>query len=125
MQKLLATHLKRLIENNVICDIIHLSITETQKVQIMSRGKYSPNANAGDDCFIFNCLKQIPSKWFPTIVYDEKTMFDAYDSEGFDRYGYSAFDSGGNYVGVGMGIDRLGNTELDYLSMTDEEFNCL
>jgi len=41
-------------------------------------------------------------------------MFGNYNDEGFDWYGYSAFDLDGNYVG--NGIDRYGYTESDYLT---------
>lgn len=58
----------------------------------MSQGKYSPSLpNLDEDCFKFNCFKQIPDPWSQEIKeagieYNEKTMFAAYDSEGFDRY---------------------------------------
>ena len=42
-------------------------------------------------------------------------MYGNYDPEGFDMYGYSAFDEDGNYVGSGSGVDRAGYTEDDYL----------
>lgn len=95
----------------------------------MSRGKFSPVCpHARTDYeFKFNCYKEIPSPWTKEIAasgvqYDEKTMFPNYDSEGFDRYGYSAFDAEGNYLGIGSGIDRLGHTESEYLCMSHEEF---
>lgn len=90
----------------------------------MGTGKYSPlcpHANKpGWDMFKFNCYGEIPELWNQEkhdsgVVYNEKTMFDNYDSEGFDSYGYSAFDLDGNYVGDGNGIDRYGYTEMDYL----------
>lgn len=49
-------------------------------------------------------------------------MFPHYDHEGFDSYGYSAFNSEGKYVGIGQGIDRNGFSENDYLAMSDDEF---
>jgi hypothetical protein len=55
----------------------------------------------------------------PDQTYDIKTMFGDYDEDGYDRYGYSTFDSDGNYVGGGNGIDREGYTELDYLNNQD------
>ena len=94
----------------------------------MSRGKYSPCLPKNDDRdFTFNCYKQFPTVWNSDVekagvVYDEKTMFGNYDSEGFDCYGYSAFNADGSYAGIGSGVDRLGNTEYDYLTMTDEDF---
>jgi len=45
-----------------------------------------------------------------------------YDSEGYDSYGYSGVDQDGNYVGCGNGIDRLGYTEMDYLSMSQDDW---
>lgn len=82
----------------------------------MSRGKYSP-AWVKKDC-IYNCYGEIPEPWCEN--YNEKTMFANYDDEGFDSYGYSCFDSEGNYVGIGNGIDRLGHTEYEYLIMDDD-----
>lgn len=98
----------------------------------MSRGKYSPylpKANPNRE-FKYNCFKQLPVPWSREIAdsgvaYDEKTMFDQYDEEGFDSYGYSAFDAECNYVGIGNGIDRLGYTEDEYLCMPDDEFDSL
>lgn len=97
----------------------------------MSRGKYSPclphhcTTKFPDD-YRFNCYGKEPTPWTLELqeaggVYDEKTMFGNYDSEGFDRYSYSAFDADGNYC-FGSGIDRLGNTENEYLAMSDEDF---
>ena len=91
----------------------------------MSQGKYSPVLV--DKPCIFNCYGKPPAPWSKEIadagiIYDEKTMFDNYDDEGFDRYGYSCFDKDGNYVGIGNGVDRLGYTENDYLLMSPEEF---
>lgn len=88
----------------------------------MSRGKYSPTlhrlGNKGP--YTFNCYGQEPAPW--STDYDEKTMFGNYDREGFDSYGYSSFDAEGNYVGIGNGVDRNGYTEMEYLSMSLEEF---
>ena len=55
-------------------------------------------------------------------TYDELTMFANYDDEGFDSYGYSAFDRFGTYSGIGGGVDRNGYTEYEYLFMTDEKW---
>lgn len=93
----------------------------------MSQGKYSPNlptAHYPDDMFIYNADKQIPMEWDPKTMgeYSERSMFGHYDEDGFDRYGYSAFDSNGTYVGIGRGVDRNGVTEMEYLSMSPEEF---
>lgn len=90
----------------------------------MSRGKYSPWCYGSDQSSIdyaFNCYGEVPVDWNKED-YDEKTMYDHYDSDGFDSYGYSSFDIDGNYVGVGRGIDRYGYTENEYLCMTDDKF---
>lgn len=52
-------------------------------------------------------------------TYDQATMFDHYDDEGFDAYGYSAFDATGQFVGCGRGVDRAGMTENDYMLQHD------
>jgi len=92
----------------------------------MSRGKYSPRTpHARDDNYEYKytCYGKIPEPYDHTIdVYDQRIHFDNYDDEGFDRYGYSAFDINGEYVGPGAGVDRLGHTELDYLSMDDRDW---
>lgn len=80
-----------------------------------------------EGAFVFNCYKQIFAPWTleikeSNIVYYEKTMFTNYDSEGFDYYGYSAFDTNGDYVGIGNRVDRLGYTKIDYLSMSEEQY---
>lgn len=87
----------------------------------MSRGKYSPCLPILDEeGFTFNCYGDLPAPWVGGDGYNEKTMFPNYNSQGYDRYGYSAFDANGEYVGVGRGVDRLGYTELEYMSMSDE-----
>ena len=90
----------------------------------MSRGKYSPwcygNTMSNTE-YTFNCYGEVPVVWNKEN-YDEKLMFDTYDTKGFDSYGYSPFDIDGNYVGVGRGIDRYGYTENEYLCMTDDKF---
>jgi hypothetical protein len=94
----------------------------------MSRGKYSPSCPHANDNYDFkyNSLKMLPEPWTPEMaaagmVYNEKTMFANYDDEGFDSYGYSAFDANGNYVGIGAGVDRLGCTESEYLCMPEDD----
>lgn len=96
----------------------------------MAQGKYSPTVYGLEDRpwsdFRFNCYGQTPAPWpskNPRVVYDEKTMYDNYDSEGYDSYGYSAFGADGNYVGDGRGVDRNGYTEFEYMSMTPERFD--
>jgi hypothetical protein len=89
----------------------------------MSRGKYSPNLPLKQESdFCFNAKGQIPEEYIRRPDYNEETMADNYDDEGFDRYGYSAYDKGGNYAGIGRGIDRNGYTEFEYLGMREEEF---
>jgi hypothetical protein len=88
----------------------------------MSRGKYSPKCpNTGIEVFTFNCYGQMPAP-YDHGTYDEKTMFDNYDSEGFDRYGYSCFNAEGQYVGIGQGVDRQGYTEMEYMVMDNDEW---
>ena len=95
----------------------------------MSRGKYSPTVRVKDHGeYRFNCLGQEPAPWNPSNwntgpLFDEQTMFSNYDSEGYDSYGYSAFDGEGKYVGPGNGVDRNGITEHEYLCMSDDEFS--
>lgn len=83
----------------------------------MSTGKYSPYCPNNDkdwNYFNRNSYGEFPVE-YAKDTYDEKTMFADYDPDGFDSYGYSAFDHDGTYVGTGNGIDRLGYTEDDYL----------
>ncbi len=90
----------------------------------MSKGKYSPTvygrryAEAHD--FRFNARGEVPPATWD--VYDEETHFANYDKDGFDSYGYSAYDSDGKYAGIGHGIDRAGYTEDQYLCMSDEQY---
>lgn len=93
----------------------------------MSRGKYSVLAckqwPEGYE-YKFNCYGRIPEPWGQEDYdagrpYDDKTMFGDYDEEGYDRYGYSAFDANGVFVGHGQGVDRAGWTEMDYLTLRD------
>jgi len=53
------------------------------------------------------------------LEYNSETMFGDYDENGYDRYGYSAFDDEGNFVGYGQGVDANGYTEMDYLTLQD------
>lgn len=96
----------------------------------MSKGKYSPTLTRqtiGVSEYNFNCYGKVPATWDEEVAktneYDEKVHFGNYDQFGFDRYGYSAFDKDGNYIGIGSGVDRNGYTEIDYLLMSDEEFD--
>lgn len=91
----------------------------------MSQGKYSPNLPRGKS-YTFNCYGEVPAPWTKEladsgVVYDEKTMFADYDDEGFDSYGYSSFDSEGDYV-FGSGVDRNGFTEDEYMCMDPDIF---
>jgi len=90
----------------------------------MSRGKYSPNYPYNKD-YRFNAKGELPVPYHligNQTVYDEETMNSDHDDEGFDRYGYSAYDEDGTYVGIGDGVDRNGYTEFEYLTMSEEEF---
>ena len=91
----------------------------------MSRGKYSSwcyRNKQSDTSYEFNCYGEVPVEWNKER-YDERTMFANYDSDGFDGYGYSAFDIDGIYVGIGSGIDRYGYTENEYLCMDHDDFD--
>lgn len=92
----------------------------------MSQGKYSPclpTHMKGFEYFDRNADGDIPPNYDPTKdTYDERVHFGDYDPEGFDRYGYSAFDASGAFVGLGNGVDRLGHTEMEYLEMSVDEF---
>jgi hypothetical protein len=91
----------------------------------MSRGKYSPALTRemiANREFGFNCYGETPAEWAGGEAHDTKTMHDCYDSDGFDYYGYSAFDIAGNYITTGEGIDRAGYTEFEYLCMDDADF---
>ena len=95
----------------------------------MSQGKYSPSltremCNRPYDAYCYNADKQIPPPFTPgSGEYETRIHFDNYDEEGYDDYGYSAFDANGNYVGIRTdGVDRWGYSEWDYLAMDDDEF---
>jgi hypothetical protein len=90
----------------------------------MSQGKYSPSRpqRDGEYEYKFNCRGQVPPDYDHTKdVFDTQLHFGDYDEEGFDRYGYSAFDADGEYVGGGNGVDRLGYTEMEYLQRSFDE----
>jgi len=93
----------------------------------MSKGKYSPALtkkiiadNAGQ--YIYNADKQIPPETWAEGEYNTRLHYGIYDKDGFDSYGYSAFEDG-KYIDIGAGIDRWGYTENDYLCMSNDEFN--
>lgn len=94
----------------------------------MARGKYSPTIfytklyNEATE-FVYNAKGELPVVRGEGDAYDEETMFGNYDREGFDSYGYSAYNEEGEFVGTGNGVDRNGYTEYDYLCMSDEQFD--
>lgn len=93
----------------------------------MSKGKYSPSLTRKDcdrpyTAYCYNADKQIPPETWPLGGYESRIHLANYDENGYDSYGYSAFDIDGNYVGIGEGIDRWGYTEWDYLAMSDDDF---
>lgn len=93
----------------------------------MSQGKYSPALTRKDvdrpySDYRYNADKQIPPETWAEGEYNTRTHFGNYDEDGYDSYGYSAFDIHGNYVDIGQGIDRWGYTEDEYLSMSTDEF---
>jgi hypothetical protein len=94
----------------------------------MSQGKYSPcMPNPNGRNFEFNCFGMTPQPWTPELratgmEYDEQNMAGNYDSDGFDSYGYSAFNDDGTYAGSGAGIDRDNTTEMEYSQMSIEEY---
>ena len=91
----------------------------------MSKGKYSPTVYTHKHVctqYKYNAKGEMPVQ-FDRDQYNEETMYDNYDSEGFDSYGYSAYSQDGTFVGSCYGIDRNGYTEDDYMNMSDEEFD--
>lgn len=80
----------------------------------MSFGKYSPYC-VGDGPFDRNAYGNIPPERKKGDLYDEKIHFANYDKEGYDSYGYSAFDAEGQYIAIGRGVDRAGVTEDEYM----------
>lgn len=92
----------------------------------MSKGKYSPALTRemiiarNENTFIHNCRGEVAPLEYAD--YDDLLHFADYDSEGYDSYGYSAWLKDGGFAGHGNGIDRWGYTEMEYLFMTDEEF---
>lgn len=87
----------------------------------MSRGKYSPFVNLSPNRqFIYNAQGLIPDTDF--YEYNEELHFPNYDKDGFDSYGYSAYNIFGKYVGPCNGVDVKGFTENDYLIMDADEF---
>lgn len=90
----------------------------------MSKAKYSPSLFDFPDrdrsAYSFNAKGETPQEIVD--VYNDETMSNECDDEGFDSYGYSSYDVGGNFVGIGQGIDRWGYTEADYDIMDEDEF---
>ena len=95
----------------------------------MSKGKYSPCVKSGENTledFRFNAKGEVPVEYVPgTMDWNHEIMSDGYDKDGFDSYGYSAYNKDGCCSGMMSGIDKAGYTEEDYQSMTDDEFNDL
>lgn len=92
----------------------------------MSRGKYSPALprNSEDAKFDRNAYGDVATPFQVGVdQYDEKIHFGNYDEWGYDSYGYSAWLEDGTFVGIGQGIDRLGYTEDDYITMSDDEWD--
>lgn len=93
----------------------------------MSRGKYSVRAYKhwpNNYEYKYNCDGKIPEPWTKEMIdagmiFKSRVHFGNYDEEGYDSYGYSAYDAEGNYVGDGNGVDRAGYTEMDYLTLSD------
>lgn len=94
------------------------------------RGKYSPAMTRemlkrGPEAYVYNANGEVAPEYDRSQQYDERVHNGSYDINGFDSYGYSAFNEHGEYVGEGNGIDMVGYTEMDYMNMTDQEFeNC-
>ena len=90
----------------------------------MSKGKYSPSlykTRLTKD-FNYNAHGKIPPSSQEEGHFKADIHMDGHDSDGYDRYGYSSLDEYGNFIGFGEGKDRLGYTEMDYLSMSDYEY---
>lgn len=89
----------------------------------MTRGKYSPTVfgNKFNGPYIYNAKGENSTGWDDSD-YSEELHFANYDIDGFDSYGYSAYDADGNYVGICGGVDRNGYTEDDYLFMNDDQW---
>jgi hypothetical protein len=89
----------------------------------MSHGKYSPNLpQRNPEEFCFNAKGHVPLMHIDGRDFNEEEMYGGYDIDGFDRYGYSAYDKDGKFVGAGNGVDRNGYAEFDYMFMIVEEF---
>ena len=91
----------------------------------MSQGKYSPALTRqmienGD--YRYNADKQIAPDYKVGDEFCPRLYSGSYDENGFDRYGYSAFDIDGNFVGEGYGVDLWGYTEDEYSYMSYEDF---
>lgn len=87
-------------------------------------GKYSPTLNLRKcpAVFTFNAKGEEAVTPSDSTEYDEETMFGDYDAEGFDSYGYSAYDKDGMFVGTGNGVDRLGCYAEDYIYFDEPDW---
>lgn len=94
------------------------------KEMSMSQGKYSPCARYMNDDCIYNAMGNVPEPYNVGDTYNPMLHFANYDKNGFDNYGYSAFDADGNYLGIARdGVDPLGYTEMDYLVMDETDWD--
>lgn len=93
----------------------------------MSQGKWSPTLSKIRDRgpLIYNARGELPPPIQPGEEFSNELHRSDCDSRGCDIYGYSAYDAEGCFVGIGEGVDRDGYTEMDYLNMSDEEWDAL
>lgn len=84
----------------------------------MDIGKYSPICNK-NSVYEYNAYGNTPEPIVDNFSYNEALNSSECDNEGFDLYGYSFFDNAGNFVGVGNGVDRIGNTHEEYENNPD------
>lgn len=90
----------------------------------MAKNKFSPACkNQPRSAYIYNAFGEVPVFRASGEIFNEKIHYGIYDVDGYDRYGYSAWNKDGTYAGDGRGIDRNGYTEDQYLCMADDEFN--
>lgn len=94
----------------------------------MSKGKYSPSltrkmidSKSWED-YCYNARRERAPERQEGEDYNEEIHFENYDSDGYDSYGYSAYYADGKFAGAGNGVDRWGYTEMDYLTMSDDDF---
>ena len=88
----------------------------------MSIGKYSPIINK-NFVYEYNVYGNVPASIVDDFSYNEALNSSECDHEGFDSYGYSAFNADGDFVGIGNGVDRIGNTQEEYENNPDFYFD--